>query len=87
MRPEDAARQLSYAVDSRSDYRLTYWEAHAYDDVFADVAEAGDLSDVTRVVAAIGDRAADERPPTPEEARRIADRTLAGVLTDGGDAD
>lgn len=91
MRPADAAQQLRYAVASRtdtSDYELAHWEAHAYEDLFADVADRGDLSDVMDVIAAIGDRAADGRPPTAVEARRIADRTLSPggrPLTDGGD--
>lgn len=91
MRPADAAQQLRYAVASRtdtSDYELTHWEAHAYEDLFDDVADRGDLSDVMTVIEAIGDRAADERPPTAVEARRIADRTLSPggrPLTDGGD--
>ena len=92
MRPADAAQQLRYAVASRdtSDYRLTHWEAHAYDDVFADVAERGNLSDVMTVIEAIGNRAADGRQPTTAEARRIADRTLSPdgrPLTDGGDGE
>ena len=91
MRPADAAQQLQYAVASRpdtSEYRLAHWEATAYEDVFADVAERGDLSDVMDVVEAIGDRAADGRQPTPAEARRIADRTLSPggrPLTGGSD--
>jgi hypothetical protein len=93
MRPADAAQQLRYAVASRtgtSDYELAHWEAHAYEEVFADVDERGDLSDVMNVVQAIGDRAADGRPPTSIEAREIADRVLSPggrPLTDGGDED
>ncbi|WP_231751468.1 hypothetical protein [Halogeometricum sp. CBA1124] len=42
MRPADAARQLQYAVASQTntyDYEVSHWEAHAYEDVFADVIE------------------------------------------------
>ena len=93
MHPADAAQQLQYAVASRtdtSDYQLAHWEATAYEDVFADVAERGDLSDVMNVIEAIGDRAVDGRRPTPVEARQIADRILSPggrPLTDGGDED
>jgi len=93
MHPSDAAQQLRYAVTSRSgssDYELAHWEAHAYEDVFADVDERGDLSDVMNVIEAIGDRSADGRPPTSVEAREIADRILSPggrPLTDGGDGD
>ncbi len=93
MRPADAAEQLRYAVAARtetSEYELAHWEAHAYEDVFADIADRGDLSDVMDVVEAIGDRAADGRPPTSVEARQIADRILSPTgrpLTDGGDGD
>jgi len=93
MRPADAAKQLQYAVASRtdtSDYRLAHWETAAYEDVFADVAKRGDRSDVMRVIEAIGDRAVDGRRPTPAEARRIADRVVSPggrPLTDGGDQD
>jgi len=93
MRPSDAAQQLRYAVASRtdtSDYELTHWQAHAYEDVFADVADRGDLTDVMNVIQAIGDRSADGRPPTSVEARQIADRVLSPggrPLTDGGDGD
>jgi hypothetical protein len=91
MNPADAAQQLRYAVASRSgvsDYELDHWEAKAYEDVFADVADRGDLSDVMSVIEAIGDRTAEGRPPTAVEARQIADRTLSPggrPLTDGGD--
>lgn len=93
MRPSDAAQQLRYAASSRSgtsDYELDHWEAHAYEDVFADVADRGDLSDVMNVIEAIGDRSADGRPPTSVEARQIADQILPSdgrPLTDGGDQD
>ncbi|GGJ06877.1 hypothetical protein GCM10008995_15980 [Halobellus salinus] len=93
MRPADAAQQLRYAVGSRtgsSEYELDYWEANAYQDVFADVADRGDLSDVMNVIEAIGDRSADGRRPTAVEARRIADRILTPggrPLADGGDGD
>lgn len=93
MRPADAAQQLRYAVASRTDsseYELDYWEANAYEDVFADVADRGDLSDVMNVIEAIGDRSADGRRPTSVEARQIADRILSPggrPLTDGGDGD
>ena len=91
MRPADAAQQLRYAVAARTDsaeYELAHWEANAYEDVFADVADRGDLSDVMHVIEAIGDRAADGRLPTAVEARRIADRVVSPggrPLTDGGD--
>jgi hypothetical protein len=90
MRPSDATRQLQYSVASRvdtSDYQLAHWEAATYEDVFADVVERGDLSDVMTVIEAIGDRAAEGRRPTEVEARRIADRILSPggrPLTDGG---
>jgi hypothetical protein len=93
MRPSDAAQQLRYAVASRtdgSDYELTHWEARAYEDVFADVTDRGDLSDVMAVIEAIGDRSADGRPPTAAEARRLADRVVSPggrPLTDGGDGE
>ena len=93
MRPSDAAQQLRYAVASRSgssDYELAHWEANAYEDVFADVADRGDLSDVMNVIEAIGDRSADGRPTTEVEARQIADRIVSPggrPLTDGGDGD
>ena len=93
MRPADAAQQLRYAVAARTDsgeYELDHWEAHAYEDVFADIADRGDLSDVMNVIEAIGDRSADGRRPTSVEARQIADRILSPggrPLTDGGDGD
>jgi len=83
MRPSDAARQLQYAVASQTDtydYEISYWEAHAYEDVFADVSERGDLSDVMSVVDELGTRFVDGTRPSPAEAREIAD----GVLTAGG---
>lgn len=90
MHPADAAEQLRYAVAARTnsaEYELDHWEAHAYEDVFADVADRGDLSDVMNVVEAIGERSAEGRPPTSVEARRLADRILSPggrPLADGG---
>ena len=91
MHPADAAEQLRYAVAARTnsaEYELDHWEAHAYEDVFADIADRGDLSDVMNVIEAIGDRSAEGRPPTSVEARRLADRILSSggrPLADGGD--
>ena len=91
MHPSDAARQLRYAVASDSDtydYEISHWEANAYEDVFADVAERGDLDDVMNVVEALGDRFVDGTRPSPAEARRVADGVLTAggrPLTDGGD--
>ncbi|MFB6089707.1 MAG: hypothetical protein ABEJ97_01495 [Halobellus sp.] len=91
MNPSDAARQLRYAVASRTDtydYEISYWEAHAYEDVFAEVADRGDLSDVMTVVEELGDRFVDGTRPSPAEARQIADGILTAggrPLTDGGE--
>ncbi|WP_311172636.1 hypothetical protein [Halobellus ordinarius] len=83
MRPSDAARQLQYAVASRTDtydYEISHWEANAYEDVFADVADRGDLTDVMSVVQELGDRFADGSRPSQAEARQIAN----GIVTAGG---
>ena len=90
MRPSDAARQLQYAVASKADtydYQITHWETHAYEDVFADVAERGELTDVMTVVSELGDRCVDDCHPSQAEAREIADSVLGDgrTLTDGGD--
>jgi hypothetical protein len=83
MHPSDAARQLQYAVASQTgtdDYEISHWEANAYEDVFAEVADRGDLTDVMSVVQALGERCADGSRPSPAEARQIAD----GIVTAGG---
>jgi hypothetical protein len=91
MDPSDAARQLQYAVASRADtydYEISHWEANAYEDVFAEVAERGELTDVMSVVSELGDRCVDGSRPSPAEARKIADGVLTAggrPLTDGGD--
>ncbi|MGQ4554984.1 hypothetical protein [Halobellus sp. GM3] len=91
MHPSDAARQLQYAVASKADtddYQIGHWETHAYQDVFADVADRGELSDVMSVVEELGDRCCEGSHPTPAEAREIADGVLSAggrPLTDGGD--
>ncbi|WP_336025053.1 hypothetical protein [Halobellus salinisoli] len=91
MRPSDAARQLQYAVASQADtydYEISYWEAHVYEDVFADVSEHGTLSDVMSVVEALGDQFVEGTRPSPADAREIADGVLTAggrPLTDGGD--
>ena len=91
MRPSDAARQLQYAVASQADtydYEISYWEAHAYEDVFADVSDQGSLSDLMTVVEELGSRFDDGTRPSPAEARKIADGVLTAgrrPLTDGGD--
>ncbi|RLM57443.1 hypothetical protein DVK02_06655 [Halobellus sp. Atlit-31R] len=91
MHPSDAARQLRYAVASKTetyDYEISHWEANAYKDVFAAVDERGDLSDVMAVVEELGDRFVDGTRPSPAEARQIADGVLTAggrPLTDGGD--
>ncbi|MDQ2055090.1 MULTISPECIES: hypothetical protein [Halobellus] len=91
MNPSDAARQLRYAVASKTDtydYEISHWETHAYEDVFAEVAQEGDLSDVMDVVEELGSRFVDGTRPSPAEARQIADGVLTAggrPLTDGGD--
>ncbi|WP_435184518.1 hypothetical protein [Halobellus sp. EA9] len=91
MNPSDAARQLRYAVASQADtydYEISHWEAHAYEDVFAEVADRGDLSDVMNVVEELGDRFVDGTRPSAAEARQIADGVLTAggrPLTDGGE--
>ncbi|MFA1611491.1 hypothetical protein [Halobellus rubicundus] len=91
MNPSDAARQLQYAVASQADtydYEISHWEAHAYEDVFAEVADRGDLSDVMNVVEELGDRFVDGTRPSAAEARQIADGVLTAggrPLTDGGE--
>ncbi|SDX84733.1 hypothetical protein [Halobellus clavatus] len=91
MNPSDAARQLRYAVASDSDtydYEISHWEANAYEDVFADVADRGDLNDVMTVVEELGDRFVDGTRPSAAEAQQIADGVLTAggrPLTDGGE--
>ena len=91
MHPSDAARQLQYAVaakEANDDYQINHWETHAYEDVFADVAERGELTDVMDVISELGDRCVGCSRPSPEEAREIADGVLTAggrPLTDGGD--
>ncbi|SFR58991.1 hypothetical protein [Halogeometricum limi] len=90
MHPADAARQLRYAVAKETntyDYEVSHWEAHAYEDVFADVIERGDLSDVMSVVETLGAEFSEESRPTPDRARVVADDVLSSngrALTDGG---
>jgi hypothetical protein len=91
MRPADAARQLQYAVASQTntyDYEVSHWEAHAYEDVFADVIEQGELDDVMTVVETLGDEFSEESRPTVARARTVADDVLTAngrPLTDGGE--
>ncbi|MFB6251315.1 MAG: hypothetical protein ABEI27_06460 [Halobellus sp.] len=91
MHPSDAVRQLRYSVASDSetyDYEISHWEANAYGDVFADVAEQGELDDVMSVVEELGDRFVDGTRPSAAEARQIADGVLTAggrPLTDGGE--
>lgn len=89
MRPADAARQLEYAVakTSTDDYAVRHWEANAYESVFADVVEQGDLADVMSVVDALSEEFSDSSRPSPDRARVVADEVLTSngrVLTDGG---
>ncbi|ADQ66948.1 hypothetical protein GL213_06820 [Halogeometricum borinquense] len=91
MHPADAARQLQYAVASETntyDYEVSHWEAHAYEDVFADVIEQGELSDVMAVVETLGNEFTEESRPSPARARSVADDVLKSngrPLTDGGE--
>ena len=90
MHPADAARQLQYAVASRTstdDYQMDHWDARAYEDVFADVVERGELSDVMAVVESLGDEFSEESRPSPDRAQIVADNVLTSdgrALTDGG---
>ena len=88
MRPADAAKQLQYAVASQTDdYQVKHWEAHAYNDVFADVVEQGELDDVMAVVETLGGEFTEESRPSVDRARVVADDVLTEngrMLTDGG---
>lgn len=90
MRPADAARQLQYAVASRTDnddYQIDHWEAHAYEDVFADVLQRGELADVMNVVETLGGEFTEDSRPSPDRAQIVADDVLTAngrALTDGG---
>lgn len=88
MRPADAAKQLQYAVASQSDdYQVKHWEATAYNDVFADVVERGELDDVMTVVETLGNEFTEESCPSVDRARVVADDVLTQngrMMTDGG---
>lgn len=90
MRPADAVRQLEYAVAPTTgsyDYEITHW-ASAYEEVFADVTERGDLYDVMNVIEQVCDECSEESRPSPEQVEVVADSVLTSggrPLTDGGD--
>ncbi|CAJ53011.2 uncharacterized protein HQ_2904A [Haloquadratum walsbyi DSM 16790] len=91
MHPSDATRQLRYAVTTQTDqydYAISHWEANAYEDVFADVIDSGDLSDVMSVVKRLSAEFDNGTRPSVAEARELADSVLTAggrPLTDGGD--
>ncbi|ERG95113.1 hypothetical protein [Haloquadratum walsbyi] len=92
MNSSDAARQLRYAVTTQTetyDYEVSHWEANAYEDIFDDVIDAGDLSDVMSVIKRISAEFDDGTRPSVTEARKLADSVLTTggrPITDGGDA-
>lgn len=90
MHPTDAVRQLEYAVAPTTgsyDYEITHW-ADAYEDVFADVTERGDLYDVMNVIEQVCEECSEDSRPSPEQVEMVADSVLTSggrPLTDGGD--
>ncbi|SFG34533.1 hypothetical protein SAMN04488063_1751 [Halopelagius inordinatus] len=90
MHPADAVRQLEYAVAPTTgsyDYEITHW-ADAYEDVFADVTERGDLYDVMSVIEQVSKDCSEDSRPSPEQVKVVADSVLTDggrPLTDGGD--
>lgn len=90
MHPADAAKQLQYSVVRRNsdDYEMNHWEAHAYEDVFADVVERGELADVMTVVETLGEEFSEDSRPSVSRAQTVADDILTEngrPLTDGGE--
>jgi hypothetical protein len=91
MRPSDATRQLQYAVTTQTeqyDYEISHWEANTYEEIFADVIESGDLSDVMSVIKRLSAEFDTGTRPSVAEARKLADGVLTAggrPITDGGD--
>ncbi|KTG08558.1 hypothetical protein AUR64_17940 [Haloprofundus marisrubri] len=88
MRPETAARQLTYIADTRYDEdSASHWEEYAYADVFEYVYENGERQHMTDLVARLGDELRDGYRPTSEDAQVFADSVMTEggrPLTDGG---
>ncbi len=85
MEPEEAVRQLEYAIDATLDEE-GHRSAAGYRPTFERVAERADGTAVYAVAGDLTTRVVDGERPSPAEANDVADRVLDGfAYTDGGE--
>ena len=84
MKPEEAVRQLEYAIDASLD-ETGQRAAAGYRPVFERVADRADGAAVYALAGALSDEVVDGFCPTPAEANATAERVLDDwAYTDGG---
>jgi hypothetical protein len=85
MEPQEAVRQLEYAIDASLD-ETGQRTAAGYRPTFERVAERADGSAVYALACDLADDVADGDRPSPAEANASADRVLDDwAYTDGGE--
>ncbi|EMA66537.1 hypothetical protein C461_10868 [Halorubrum aidingense JCM 13560] len=84
MQPEEAVRQLEYAIDASLD-EIGQRAAAGYRPTFERVAADADGAAVYDLASTLSDEVADGDCPTPAEANATAERVLGDrAYTDGG---
>lgn len=84
MRPEEAVRQLEYAIDASLDEEGSR-SAASYKPTFERVATRADGRAVYALATELAETVADGTRPSPAEANAVADRVVDDRLyTDGG---
>jgi len=85
MEPQEAVRQLEYAIDASLD-QTGQRAAAGYRHTFERVAERADGSAVYALASDLADEVVSGDCPSPAEADATADRVLDGrAYTDGGE--